>query len=98
MSDGPHRSLPMRPAWKRVAECGDNRAFAPEEVAQALIPALEQDCRDEMTPQFIDTFCGVYQSIFKDQLATELEALRTAAGCGIGRSLLDHALQLAASG
>ena len=25
MSDGPHRSLPMRPAWKRVAERGDRR-------------------------------------------------------------------------
>lgn len=98
MSDGPHRSLPMRPGWKRVAECGDNRAFEPEEVGRAIIPALEQDCRGEMTPQFIDTFCGLYQSLFKDDLASELEALRPAAGCGIGHVVLDNAIQLAAAG
>jgi hypothetical protein len=51
-----------------------------------------------MTPQFIETFCGVYHSLFKDQLPSELEALRPAAGCGIGGSLLDHARLLAANG
>ncbi len=98
MSDGPHKSLPMRPGWKRVAECGDNRAFAPEQVSQTIIPALEQDCRGEMTPQFIDSLGGLYRSLFKDQLVPELEALRPAAGCGIGRIVLDNAIQLAASG
>jgi GNAT superfamily N-acetyltransferase len=98
MSDGPHRSLPMRPAWKRVAECGDNRAFAPDEVGDALVPALEQDSRGELATDFIDTFCGLYGSLFKDQLGPALEALRPAAGCGIGHVLLDHAIQLAAGG
>ncbi len=98
MSDGPHRSLPMRLGWKRVAECGDNRAFAPDEVGHAIIPALEQDCRGELTPQFIDAFCALYRSLFKDQLGPELEALRPVAGSGIGRVVLDHAMQLAACG
>jgi hypothetical protein len=98
MSDGPHRSLPMRPGWKRVAECGDNHAFAPEEVSNAIIPALEQDCRAEMTPEFLDAFCDLYGSLFKDQLGPELEALRGAAGCGIGRIVLDHAIQMSANG
>lgn len=98
MSDGPHRSLPMRRGWKRVAECGDNYAFAPEEVSQALIPALEEDCRDEMTSEFINAFHGLYNSLFRDQLESELESLREAAGSGIGRVVLDHAIQRAARG
>jgi hypothetical protein len=97
MSDGPHRSLPMRPRWKRVAECGDNHAFAPDEVSRALLPALEQDCRDEISPQFITSFRELYQSLFKDHLGEELEALRPAAGCGIGGTILDYAIQLAAN-
>jgi hypothetical protein len=97
MSDGPHRSLPMRPRWKRVAECGDNDAFAPDEVSRALLPALEQDCRDEISPQFINSFRELYQSLFKDHLVEELEALRPTAGCGIGGAVLDYAIQLAAN-
>ena len=42
MSDGPHRSLPMRPWWRRLAERADRCAFGVEEVADALVPALEQ--------------------------------------------------------
>ena len=50
MSDGPHKSLRMPPAWRRVAERADNGAFECEEISNALIPALERDCRTEMTP------------------------------------------------
>jgi hypothetical protein len=53
MSDGPHKSLPMKRSWRRVAECADKRSFTVEEVARALAPALEQDCRDELRPEFV---------------------------------------------
>lgn len=43
----------MRPGWRRVAKRGDNRAFAPEEVCDALIPALEEDCRADLSPAFL---------------------------------------------
>jgi hypothetical protein len=102
MSDGPHRSLPMRRGWKRVAECGDNRAFAPEEVAEAIIPALEQDCRAEMPEQLLDAtwrvFCGREPSLFEVQIVPELEALREMAGTGIGRVIVEHAILAAARG
>lgn len=98
MSDGPHKSLPMRPGWKRVAECADNRAFAPAEVSRALIPALEQDCRAELPPQFLNALQNTYGSLFKEQLGEQLEALRPAAGHGLGGSILDHALLRAANG
>ena len=50
MSDGPHRSLPMKKGWQHVAERADNRAFGADEISTAMIPALERDCRDEMNP------------------------------------------------
>src|SRR6266850_1284782 len=74
MSDGPHRSLPMRPAWRRVAERGDKRAFTLEEISQALAPSL-----------------------FRDDVATRMEALRPQAGAGIGRAVLDNVGLLSAA-
>lgn len=58
MSDGPHRSLPMRPWWKRLAERADKCAFSLDEVAEALVPALEAECRKEMAPDFLDGLRG----------------------------------------
>jgi hypothetical protein len=34
----------MLPGWKRVAKCGDNIAFAPEEIGKAIVHAPKQDC------------------------------------------------------
>jgi hypothetical protein len=102
MSDGPHRSLPMPRGWKRLAECGDNRAFAPDEICKAIIPALEQDCHNEIAPAFLDPFRSVFLDqesfLFKDQMGPQLEALRANAGCGIGRLILEHAIQTAERG
>lgn len=99
MSDGPHRSLPMRPAWRRVAERGDKRAFSAEEISQALSPALEQDCRDDMSPEFLSGIRRVVEepSLFKDDVAARLDALRPHAGSGIGRVVLDNVGLLAAA-
>ena len=102
MSDGPHRCLPMSSAWKRVAERGDKRAFAAEEISRAIIPALEQDCRAEMQPGFIDRVYKAFRdhesSLFKGGLGQQLEALRDMAGVGIGRAVLDHSIMIAERG
>lgn len=98
MSDGPHRSLPMRRGWKKVAECGANHAFEPEQVSDCIAPALEEDCRVEMTPAFLDAFNGLYGSLFRNNLEPELESLRDLAGPGMGRVVIDIAIQLAARG
>ena len=99
MSDGPHRSLPMRPDWRRVAERGDKRAFTPEEISQAIAPALEQDCRDDMSPEFLNDFRRVVEepSLFKDEVAARLKALRPQAGSGLGRVVLDNVSLLSAA-
>ncbi len=102
MSDGPHRSLPMPPGWRRVAERSANAAFSSDEISRAIIPALEQDCRAEMSSEFIDGVRTLFKdqetSLFKDDVRPQLESLRGVAGCGIGRAFLDNVIQLSPSG
>jgi hypothetical protein len=102
MSDGPHKSLPMRPRWKNVAECGDNHSFASEEISRAIIPALEQDCSSEISPGLLNSIRNLFleqdTSLFKHSITPQLDALRSTAGCGMGRALLDHAIQTAEKG
>ncbi|MDP1701733.1 MAG: hypothetical protein Q8L53_12350 [Aestuariivirga sp.] len=50
MSDGPHKSLPMRKGWKKFAEHADKAAFELEQVADAAIPALEGDWWEDVAP------------------------------------------------
>ena len=102
MSDGPHRSLPMRGGWRRVAARAANPAFVCEEISSAIIPALEQDCRAEMESGLIDDICDLAReqesSLFREDIRHQLEGLRRAAGCGIGRVFLDNVIQLSAVG
>jgi len=102
MSDGPHRSLPMPPGWKRVAERSANVAFSTDEISKALIPALEQTCRDEMSPALIGGVSAVIEaheaSLFKEDVRPKFEALREVAGFGIGRAFLDNIMQLSPRG
>lgn len=48
MSDGPHRSLPLRRAWKKVCEIADGRAHALEEVVEKIPAALAADAKGEI--------------------------------------------------
>jgi K+-sensing histidine kinase KdpD len=102
MSDGPHKSLPMPPAWKRVAERADNAAFESDEIRKALIQALEHDCRTEMSPALLDDVRSLIEgqdaSLFKSDVRPQLEALRTDAGYGIGNRLLNNLIQLSPQG
>jgi hypothetical protein len=92
--------MPLR--WRRVAERCANVAFSTEEITNALIPALQQDCQSELSPELIDGIRGVFDdqrwSLFKDDLRPRLEALREIAGCGIGVTLLDNVMELSPSG
>ena len=47
MSDGPHRSLPMRRHWKDLAKRATNPAYSPDEVSEALLPPLTREFRAE---------------------------------------------------
>ncbi len=98
MSDGPHRSLPMKPKWRSVAERAYNRAFGLDEISTAMMPALVKDCHDEMTPRFIDGLRGLCERqetlLIKDDMQVQLEALRQEAGAGMGRRVLDNVARL----
>ncbi len=91
----------MRPGWKRVAERAANPAFALDEITQAIIPALEQDCRAEMSAEFIGNIRTVFDeqdaSLFKADLRPKIEALRRDAGCGVGRVVMDNLCQISAN-
>lgn len=93
MSDGPHKSLPMKRAWKRVAECADNQAFSPEEIGAAMVPALEQDCHDELAPAFLheirDALEARESGLFKSD-PMWINGLRSVASNGLERAILDN--------
>ena len=102
MSDGPHRSLPMCRAWKKVARCADIPAFEVEEIRNVIVPALEQDCRQEVSRGFLAGFrkiCSDQQpTLFKRDLGPSLEALRRTASPGMERLIVDHAIHAAVKG
>lgn len=102
MSDGPHRSLPMRRPWKTVAECADNAAFEVDEIREAILPALENDCRRELRRAFLDELCKVCAdqeaSLFKSDMRPVLEGLRGTANAGMERLVLDYAVHAAVNG
>lgn len=43
MSDGPHKSLPLRPHWRTFAQRAAKAAYASDEVREALTYALKRD-------------------------------------------------------
>lgn len=73
MSDGPYKSLKMRPGWKQLAKRADEKAFASEEVRDALPTALEQDWRAEVA----DSLCRQVQAILQDMQLQERSTLIT---------------------
>lgn len=100
MSDGPHKSLPMHRAWRRVAEFADNQTFDAEQVDTAVIYALKQDCLSELSPEYISSLRVVFRVsenlLFEREVQAELEALRGQAGSGIGITILELAIQKSA--
>ena len=92
----------MRPSWRRVAEYGDNKAFAPDEVSRAIVQALADDCRRELPSEFVEALGVLIRDsdslLFNEPLAPKLDALGQASGCGIDRSILGYASEMIADG
>ena len=100
MSDGPHKSLNMRPSWKKLAERADQPAFEPEHVVEKLMSALKDDwikdgC-DELVNGIKELLGDMRQrSLLADNKAEELESARRelSAGHGFKRIVLDGIIQ-----
>jgi hypothetical protein len=93
MSDGPHRGLPLRSGWKKVAEYAANEAFASKDICNAIVAAVERDWRRDIPPGFVGGIQDVLRgaTLFYEDRLRALEDLRpSAAGCAMGDALLDH--------
>lgn len=104
MSDGPHRSLPMRRAWKKVAERAYNDAFPIQDIPDWFCRAVEEDCAAEIPERLLQDL-GVYcldrqPTFFEEARAAEISALRRqSAGLGtLSGVLIDSVLQAHAEG
>ena len=101
MSDGPHKSLPMRPGWKKVAEYASKEAFTSNDVCDAIIAAIEQDYHKDISPDFVASIQDVIGSdtLFSGDSIHALEDLRqSVAGCAMGNALLDHVIFVVSDG
>lgn len=100
MSDGPHKSLPMRNHWKRLAERADNAAYSAFQVSEALPAALQEEFR-EAPLELLKKALGVdgQGTLFTLQDPQELDALRRECpGSAAGNTLIDCAIEAVASG
>lgn len=100
MSDGPHRSLPMRRHWKALAARAATPAYSPTQVAEAFPVALKRDFGEAPLSQIRDILGGGEQSsLFREDRAAQLEAARHACrGSAAANTLIDCAIEATANG
>jgi hypothetical protein len=83
----------MRPEWKKVAEYADNEAFALEDVYDAILAAVEQDWRKDVSPDVIGCIQDVLggATLFSEDSLRALEDLRpSVTGGAMGDALLGY--------
>ena len=103
MSDGPYKTLPRRPGWKRLSERADKTSYVMADVAAAVCPALAEDWRAEVTTHTAEAVRSILGAdsgvlLFPDQAARDLAALRGTASSPMIGLLLDCATQALADG
>lgn len=96
MSDGPHRSLPMRRAYKKVAQVAYNENFDVQEVVALLAHALVGDVRKDVPFTALAVLQGRFQEgeqdLFPGQGEIDLSnARRLVDGSPMGALVLDCA-------
>jgi hypothetical protein len=97
MSDGPHRSLPMRRHWQDFAERAAKAAFSPDQVCEALPNALKREILDAPIKQLRDIMGG--DSLFPEMRIEQLEALRQSyCGSASATRAIDCAIEAVANG
>lgn len=100
MSDGPHKSLPMRRHLKGFAERAANPARTMNEVAEAWLPALKREFAEAPVKEVVDILgAGKKASLFAQDRISQLEALREKhRGSAAAKTLLDCGVEAASSG
>ena len=90
MSDGPHRSLPMRPWWKQVALRADKSAFDVPECAEALTVALEREFAEELRPTFVQGLRSAHEEPGLFSPAESIHLHKLEAATPLERRVLDN--------
>lgn len=103
MSDGPYKTLPMKPRWKIVAKAAFLDAYEVSEVAKAMEIAVMADYRAEVSDSFggaiSQLLVGTEQiDLFPDHQLSGLDALHVRCGSPIETSLLLNAKQAVIDG
>ena len=92
MSDGPYKTLPMRPQWKALAKRAYIPAFSPEEVSEALPPALRRDWSAEVSEPFLR---DVARALIGGEQGSLFPALDALADGFRGTPALEQAIEIA---
>jgi len=100
MSDGPHRSLPMRRHWKILAERAAKAAFSIDQVCEALPYALKKDFREAPLRIIREILgAGEQNSLFGEDKVAQLDAVRRACrGSAAANCLIDSAIEAVGNG
>lgn len=104
MSDGPHRSLRMRKAWKELAKRGDQLTYDAEQVGEAASHALASDFKNEVSAPLVsalkDVFTGRDNSLGLREIALQQleDAKALAAGSVFGMNAVAWSIQLVHEG
>ncbi len=104
MSDGPYRSLPMRHACKRLAKRAQQSAFDPNDVMEAVCPALEAHWAGEVSQGLMKRLRDICEnrqpSFLEHDQRTAFDAARreTVGGGALGSVLVDCIEQALAEG
>lgn len=92
MSDGPHRSLPLRRAWKKICEIADGSAHGLEEVVERIAPALAADARGEIAEALLRRLRRILspeQPALIDDAREQVAALRSKTASTMEADLVD---------
>lgn len=102
MSDGPHKSLPMSRRWRALSRRADNQTFSADEVTEAFVPALVSDWTAEVSEPLLKlvrrALAPEEASLFSDQMAQDVEALRSKSSTPMESLLIDAACDAALAG
>lgn len=97
MSDGPHKSLPMRRHWKVFAERCAKAAFSPDQASEALPHALKKEILEAPIKEIRDIMGG--DSLFPEMRIERLDALRQIRrGSAAATHVIDCAVEAAVRG
>jgi hypothetical protein len=97
MSDGPHRSLNMRPHWKTTAQRAANLAHTADEVRDTLSQALKKDILAAPIEGVRNIMNG--DTLFPNMRVEQLETLRARhPRSAAANSLIDCAIEVTTAG